>query len=297
MSGTEWSLLLFLAFLWGGSFFTAKVAGLEIPPLTLVLLRVAIAAGALLIVCRLKGIDLALPPRLMGDFAVMGLLNNVVPFTLIFWAQLSIDSGLTSILNATTPISTLVLAHLLLKDEKLTRGRMAGVLIGVGGAVAMIGPDLLQGLGRDALAQLACLLATVSYAFAGIWGRRFRDVPPLLTATGQLTASTAILLPVALLFDRPWELAAPSMGAWAAVLALALICTSAPYVVYFRLLATAGAGNLLLVTMLVPAGAILLGAAFLDEVLLARQWLGLGLIVLGLLVIDGRLAQALRRGA
>jgi len=297
MSGTEWSLLLFLAFLWSGSFFTAKVAGMAIPPLTLVLLRVAIAAGALLIVCRLKGIDLAIGPRLMGDYAVMGLLNNVLPFALLFWAQLTIDSALTSILNATTPISTLLLAHVLLKDEKLTPARMLGVLIGVGGAVAMIGPDLLQGLGRDALAQLACLLATVSYAFAGIWGRRFKDQPPLRTATGQLTASTVILLPIALLIDRPWELAQPSLGAWSAVLALALVCTSAPYVVYFRLLATAGAGNLLLVTMLVPAGAILLGAVFLGEVLLARHWLGLASIIAGLLVIDGRLVQALRRGA
>ncbi len=149
--------------------------------------------------------------------------------------------------------------------------------------------------GRDALAQLACLLATVSYAFAGIWGRRFKDQPPLLTATGQLTASTVILLPIVLLVDRPWELAQPSLGAWSALLALALICTSAPYVVYFRLLATAGAGNLLLVTMLVPAGAIMLGSVFLDEVLQARQWLGLALIVAGLLVIDGRLAQTFRR--
>lgn len=297
MSGTEWSLLFFLAFLWGGSFFTAKVAGAEIPPLTLVLLRVGIAAAALLIACRASGISLAVSRQVAVALAVMGLLNNVVPFGLIFWAQLTIDSGLTSILNATTPISALVLAHLLLPDEKLTAPRMLGVVVGFAGAVVMIGPDLLEGLGRNALSQLACVLATVSYACAGIWGRRFRALPPLLTATGQLTASTAILLPLVLLVDRPWDLAQPSMPALGAVLALALICTSFPYVIYFRLLATAGAGNLLLVTMLVPAGAILLGSVFLDETLLARQWLGLGLIVLGLLVIDGRLAGALRRPA
>lgn len=296
MSGTEWSLLFFLAFIWGGSFFTAKVAGAEIPPLTLVFLRVAIAALALLIACRATGISFALDRNVLFAFAVMGLINNVIPFALIFWAQTTIDSGLASILNATTPISILLLAHLLLPDEKLTPARMIGAVIGFVGATAMIGPDLLEGLGRDVLAQLACLLSTVFYAFAGIWGRRFRALPPLLTAAGQMTASSLILIPIVALIDRPWTLAMLSAAAIWSVLALALLCTAFAYVIYFRLLATAGAGNVLLVTMLVPAGAILLGASFLGESLAPRHWAGLALILTGLAAIDGRLQAKLRTG-
>jgi len=296
MSGTEWSLLVFLAFVWSGSFFTAKIAGAEIPPMTLVLARVAIAAVALLIACRMSGLALALSAETVFALAVMGLINNVIPFALIFWAQTTIESGLASILNATTPISTLLLAHVLLKDEKLTPGRMLGALIGCAGATVMIGPDLLEGLGRDVLAQLACVLATVFYAFAGIWGRRFRSLPPLITAAGQMTASSVMLVPIVAWFDRPWTLAMPSTGALVSVLVLALVCTAFAYVIYFRLLATAGAGNVLLVTMMVPAGAIFLGGVFLGESLSARQWSGLALIVAGLAVIDGRPWQRARKG-
>jgi drug/metabolite transporter (DMT)-like permease len=181
----------------------------------------------------------------------MATLNNVVRFSLILWGQTRIASGLAAILNACAPLFTAVLAHFLTADERLTPRRMTGVLLGLAGVVLMIGPDSLSGLGRDVMAQLAVLAAGVSYACAGILGRRFAGTPPLVTATGQVTASTLLILPLALAVDRPWTLTVPGTRVWLALLGLAIISTALGYVVYFRILATAGATNLLLVTLLI----------------------------------------------
>jgi drug/metabolite transporter (DMT)-like permease len=223
-------------------------------------------------------------------------LNNALPFCLIVWGQTQIASGLAAILNATTPLWTVLLAHALTRDERINAEKAAGVLVGFAGVAAMIGPALLAEIGADALAQLAVLAAAVSYAFAGIYGRRFRamGVPPLVTATGQVTASTLLLLPLALAVDRPWQLALPGPTTVAAVLGFALLSTALAYVLYFRLLASAGATNLLLVTFLIPVSAILLGALVLGERLTARQLLGMALIGAGLAAIDGRLLRRLR---
>jgi drug/metabolite transporter (DMT)-like permease len=218
----------------------------------------------------------------------MAILNNGVPFSLILWGQTRIASGLAAILNACAPLFTAVLAHYLTRDERLTPRRAAGVLLGLGGVVLMIGPDTLGGLGGDVLAQLAVLAAGVSYACAGIFGRRFAGTPPLVTATGQVTASTALILPVTLLVDRPWTLSAPNARVWAALLGLALISTALGYILYFRILATAGATNLLLVTLLMPAIALVLGTVALGERLAPRHFGGMGLIAAGLAVMDGR---------
>jgi len=233
--------------------------------------------------------------RLWAAFLVMGLLNNLVPFALIVWGQHHIASGLASILNATTPLFTVVVAHLLTPDETLTPLKAGGVAVGFGGAVAMIGPAALQGLGQDVLAQLACLAAALSYAFAGIFGRRFRrmGVTPLATATGQVSASTLMLLPLMLLADQPWRLAMPGADVWLAVLGVGLLSTALAYILYFRILAAAGATNLLLVTFLIPLTAILLGVLVLGEALLPRHLLGMLLIGIGLALIDGRLPRLL----
>jgi drug/metabolite transporter (DMT)-like permease len=220
-----------------------------------------------------------------------GLLNNVVPFCLIVWGQTRIASGLAAILTATTPLATVLVAHVLTADEKLTGRRVAGVLVGLAGVVVMIGPDALAGLGANVLAQLAVLGAAVSYAFAGIYGRRFKalGVSPIQTAAGQVTASTVMLLPIALLVDQPWTLALPGLQVWAAILGIAVLSTAFGYVLYFRILATAGATNVLLVTFLNPVTAILLGTVVLGERLELRHGLGMALIGLGLAAIDGRL--------
>ncbi len=293
MSGREWALLLVLALLWGGSFFFNGVAVRELPSLTLVWLRVASAAATLLIVLRLLGGRMPMQSRVWVAFFAMGLINNVLPFALIVWGQHHIASGLASILNATTPLFTVLVAHLITRDEKLTPLKGAGVLVGFAGVAVMVGPDALEGLGGGAPAELACLAAALSYAFAGIFGRRFKrmGVAPLATAAGQVSASTVLLFPVMLLADRPWTFAAPHAATWGAVLGLGLLSTALAYVLYFRILAAAGATNVLLVTLLVPVSAILLGALVLGETLLPRHFLGMALIGLGLMFIDGRLPR------
>ena len=294
MGPVEWGLLILLSILWGGSFFFAEVALAELPPFTVVLGRVGIAALALLALVYATGRRMPAGWTPWGAFLAMGFLNNLIPFSLIVWGQTQIASGLASILNATTPLFTVVLAHLLTGDEKMTRNRLAGVVFGLVGVTVMIGPEALAGLGLHVVAQLAVLAAALAYAFAGIYGRRFRDTPPLVTAAGQVTASTVLILPLALIIERPWTLAAPGPVTWGAVLGIALLSTAAAYVIYFRILRTAGATNLLLVTFLIPVSAILLGVTILGEHLTPGQIAGMALIGLGLAAIDGRPIAFLR---
>ena len=292
----EWGLLGFLSVLWGGSFFFAKVAVAELPPLTLVLARVGLAAVALHLIVPLTGRRMPLTAQPWAAFAVMGLLNNLVPFGLIFWGQTRIASGVASILNATTPLFTVVVAHLLTHDEKITGGRLLGILFGIAGVASMIGPDAVRSLGGGVWGEVAVLGAALSYAFAGVWGCRFRalGLAPLVSACGQLSASTVLVLPLALLLDRPWALTAPHATTWAAVAGLALASTALAYVIFFRVLAAAGATGIALVTFLIPVSAILLGSVFLGERLGVRHFAGMGLIALGLAAIDGRLSRPLR---
>jgi drug/metabolite transporter (DMT)-like permease len=294
MSSTEWLLLLALSVLWGGSFFFAKVAVQEIPPLTLVLGRVGLAAVALSLLVRARGHRLPSLGAHGGAFLVMGLINNLIPFSLLFWGQTRIGSGLAAILNATTPLFAVGLAHFVTRDERVTASRLGGVLAGLLGVLVLVGPAAVRGLGHDALAQLACLAAACSYAVAGLFGRRFRGDPPLVTAAGQVTATAVLVLPVAALVDRPWQGPAPSLAAWGAVAGLALLSTALAYIIYFRVLATAGATNLLLVTFLIPVSALLLGTGILGERLEPRQLAGMAFIGLGLAAIDGRPLAALQ---
>ncbi len=295
MGGREWAMLLALAALWGGSFFFNAVAVRELPSFTLVWLRVAVAAATLLLALRLFGLPMPTGTRVWAAFFGMGLLNNALPFVLIVWGQHRIASGLASILNATTPLFTVLVAHLLTPDERVTPLKGAGVVVGFAGAAVMIGPDGVGGLGAGFLAQLACLAGALSYAFAGIFGRRFRrmGVAPLATATGQVCASTVLLLPVMLLVDHPWTLLTPDAATWGAVLGVGLLSTALAYVLYFRILAAAGATNLMLVTFLIPVSAVLLGALVLGEALLPRHFAGMALIGVGLACIDGRLPRLL----
>ncbi len=291
MTAAEWALLLSLSVLWGGSFFFVGVAVRDLPTFTIVFARVALAAAILLVALRLVGTPMPTDARVWRAFFAMGLLNNVVPFCLIVWGQAQIASGVASILNATTPLFTVLVANVLTADEKLTPPRLAGVLIGLVGVAVMIGPEALQGLGIGVTAQLACLAAALSYAFAGVFGRRFRGlgVAPMATAAGQLSASSMILLPLWLAVDHPWTLAVPGPWTLAALAGLAALSTALAYILYFRILATAGATNLLLVTLLIPVTAILLGVFLLGESLLPQHLVGMALIACGLAAIDGRL--------
>ncbi len=293
MNRQDWTILLALSVIWGGSFFVIEVARETVQPFTLVLIRVALAAAFLWVFLLVKRQKLAIPPGALLAFLILALLNNVIPFILFAWAQQEISGGLGSILNATTPIWGVVVAHLFTADERATPAKVAGVLLGFGGVAVMIGADLLGQIGRDVIAQLECLAATLCYALAGVYARRFRamGVPPVAVSTGQLTAATLVMAPLVLLFEPPWLAAAPAPEAWAALAALALICTSFAYILYFRLLASAGATNSLLVTFLIPVTAILLGVLILGEQMEARHFAGMALIGLGLAAIDGRLLR------
>lgn len=293
MGRREWAMLAVLSLLWGGSFFFIGVAVRELPPVTIVALRVSLAALILLAVVRLTRVTLPTAPAPWRAFLVMGLLNNIVPFCLIVWAQGHIPSGLAAILNATTPLSTVIVAHALTQDEKMTGGRLAGVLIGLGGVTLMVGADALAGLGTHLLAQAAVVGATLSYAFSSVYGRRFKamGLSPMLTAAGQLSASSLVLVPLALGIDRPWTLPPPSPATWGAILGLVVLSTAVAYILFFRILASAGATNLGLVTFLIPVSAILLGIAFLGESLSARHFGGMAAIGCGLAAIDGRLPR------
>ena len=299
MNGADWAILLILSVLWGGSFFFIELALPTVAPLTLVLIRVAIAAAMLWAWLLAKRERLTMPPGAAAAFLVLALLNNVVPFVLFAWAQEAIDGGLASILNATTPIWGVLVAHLFTSDEKASPAKVGGVLVGFAGVAVMIGADLLGEVGTAALAQLACLFATLCYALAGVWARRFRamGVPPAAVATGQLTAAAIVMLPLVLLFEPPWLMPPPSPAAWLSLVALALFCTSLAYILYFRLLASAGATNSLLVTFLIPVTAILLGALILDERLEPRHFAGMALIGAGLAAIDGRLFRRRKASA
>ncbi len=292
MGAKEWVMLIALSVLWGGSFFFNGVAVRELPSLTIVLARVGIAALTLWAALTLMNIRMPHMKGLWPAFFGMGLLNNAIPFTLFVWGQHHIASGLAAILNATTPLFTVLVAHFLTGDEKLSTGKMAGVVLGLMGVVLMLGAELLAGLGTTLVAQLACLAAALSYAFAGVFGRRFKrmGVPPLMTATGQVTASSLVMLPFVLAVDHPWTLVPPSSGTWAALFAIGVASTALAYILYFRILAAAGATNLLLVTFLIPISAILLGSLFLGESLAVKHFIGMGMIGVGLALIDGRIS-------
>lgn len=293
MTAREWGGLLLLSVLWGGSFFFIEIGLRAFAPLTLVFARLALAALAL------HGLLLCLRIRLPGGrmwrwYLLLGLFNNALPFALMFWSQTRIGGSLASMLNATTPLFTVVLAHFFTRDEPMTPLRVLGCVLGAVGVGVMVGQEAFSGDG-EVLAYAAVLGAGLCYAIAGIIGRRVRETPPLALATGQLTAAALVVLPASLLIDKPWQSAAPGLEPLLALGALALISTSLAYVLYFRLLKTAGATNILLVTLLIPVSSALLCVGLLDEVLTWQQAAGMAVIAAGLLLVDGRLLKRKRR--
>lgn len=294
MNRSDWLTLIALALIWGAAFLFISVAVREVAPLTYVWLRLTMAAGAMWLFLWWRGQPAGLPRPVWGSILVLALFNNAIPFVLFGWGQTHIASGLAAILNATTPIWGVVVAHLFLHDEKLSGRKLAGVVLGFAGVTVMIGPALLGSIGSNVLAQLACVTAALCYAFAGVWARRYRGMglSPISVTTGQLTAGALVMLPVAMLVDRPWHAALPSLQAIGAIAALAVVCSAFAYILYFRLIDRAGATNALLVTLLVPPVAIFLGSLILHEVIEPRDFAGLGLIALGLAAIDGRLLRA-----
>jgi drug/metabolite transporter (DMT)-like permease len=292
---TSGLLLLGLATVWGGSFFFAEVALREVPPLTIALHRVFWAVPALFLVVLYQGLKIPRSIRAWSCYLVMGALNNAIPFSLIFWGQTNIGSGLASILNSTTAFFGVIVAGVLLVDEPLTTRKIIGAMFGVFGVAAIMGLDALTSFDLRNLAQLAILGAALSYAFAGVWGKRFlSDYPPVMNAFGMLVGSTLLMIPLAFISEGVPVLSL-STEVWASLVAVAILSTAVAYLFYFKILARAGSANLMLVTLLIPPIAVGLSVTILDENMGNEALLGFGLIAVGLLVTDGRLLNKLRQ--
>lgn len=291
MSTRAWVELGLLSILWGGSFFSIAIALQEIGPVTAVLHRVGWAALVLWIVVASLRLEIPRDPGIWLSFLIMGCLNNVIPFTLMSWGQTHIESGLTSIFNAmTAPLGVLV-AAMVLRDEPLSTRRLTGVVLAFLGTVVVIGVDRLGALDPEALGQWAVLAGALSYAFASVWAKlRLRQLHPMVAAAGMLTGSTLVMIPLTI-FSEGVPTIALSWPTWAAISYYAVCATAIAYLLYYRVLGMAGAGNLMLCTLLIPPIAIFLGWAFLDERLGASAILGFGLIAIGLIVIDGRILR------
>jgi drug/metabolite transporter (DMT)-like permease len=295
MSGVEWGLLFLLSVIWGGSFYFAKAALSDFGPFTIVLGRVVVGSLTLFLIARTMRIAMPRDAKSWRDFATMGILNNVIPFSLIFWGQTEIASGLAATLNATTPLFAIAVGRMLDAKARIRANQLGGILLGVLGVAFLIGPAAFRDLRHGIAGEIAVLGAAFSYALAGHFGRRFRSLAPIIPASGQVTCSAIIMLPVALLIETPWRQPVPGPIAWAYILALGILCTAIAYLIFFRILATAGAVNLMLVTILVPASAIVLGFLFLNERLSWVDFIGMASIAAGLLAIDGRAFARLSR--
>jgi drug/metabolite transporter (DMT)-like permease len=293
MDSASWGLLGLLSLLWGGSFFFYKVLVGALPPFTVVFGRVGLAALALNLLLLIRRDPMPTSPRLWGGFLVLGVFNSALPFCCFAWSELRLSSGMAAILNATKPIFAVLVASVLPAGERMTGARAAAVGLGFLGVIVLVGHDALAGSaaagGLDRwLSEVACLCAAGSYAWVGFYGRRFREVPPIKVATGQITAAAVVMAPLSLGLDHVWTLAWPTLSVWAALAGISLISTAAAYMLFFRILTRVGASNLLLVTFLVPISALSLGAVALGERLAPSAFAGMALIGLSLVAIDGR---------
>jgi drug/metabolite transporter (DMT)-like permease len=297
MRPIDWGMLIVLSTFWGGSFLFVGIAVSDFQSFTIAFLRVVIGGGFLWIAVISMRLKLPTQPGMWASFFVMGAINGAIPFTLIAWGQSHIASGLASILIAVTPLFAVVVAHFATTDERMTAGRVAGVFAGFLGVIVLIGPEALGDVSTGLFAQIAIVLAAALYASASVYGRRFskRGIPPLAVATGQVSASVILLLPLVLLIDKPWQLAAPSALSWIAISCLGVLSTGVAYLLYFRVLASAGATNLMLVNFLVPVTAIAAGIIVLDEILLLQHIAGMLLIAAGLALMDGRIFAIIRK--
>jgi drug/metabolite transporter (DMT)-like permease len=289
-------LIAILSVLWGGAFFLIEIGLRSYPPITLVFIRVGVAVPAMWIAMRVMRERLPTDMRIWGLLTVVGAFNCALPFTLFFWGQQYLDSSYAAILNATTPLWGVITAHFMTADEKATPSRVIGVLIGLAGIVVMVGPTAMRGFSDNLLAQLACLVSTVFYSLAAIFGRRLSQstITPMAVATGQTITAALLMIPIMLVVDQPWTMETPRLDASLAGLALALVSTALAYFLYFRLIDRSGASNAQLVAFLMPILALILGVSFLGESLSGAQIAGAALIAVGLAVLDGRLVQRLR---
>jgi drug/metabolite transporter (DMT)-like permease len=291
----EFALLALLATLWGASYTFIKLGVATIPPLTLIAARTLIAGALLLAVMRWRGMSLPRDAANWRRFLFQACLNSVIPFTLIAWAERSLDAGLATILNSTSPIFTFLLTFTITRHEPVTTRKLFGVLAGLAGICLIVGVQALGGLGEQLAAQIAIVAATICYAGAAIFSRGFASLDPMAPAAGSLLCGAAVLIPISLVVDRPWTLA-PSTGSLLALLGLAIFSTALAFVIYFRLIQTLGSvGTTAQAYLRVPIG-VTLGVLFLGESLPPTAWIGLGCVVIGVaaMTIPARTGAARR---
>ena len=294
MNTGEWLLLLVLAVLWGGTYIFNQIALRELNFFQVVFGRLSGGALILLAITRLRGYRLPLSLRVWGSFVVLGFLNNLLPFSLVVWGQNHISAGLAAILNSTAPLFSLFAVRYLGRGEPITWLRMGGTILGLAGVAVLMGPEIRSGLGSGFWGQMAVLGGSCAYALAGVYARRFSSLPVLVIATGQLVSSALLMLPLiplGLLGPPPTP---PSPATWGALLGLALLSTAVAYIIYFRILTSAGPSNVLLVTLLNPVSALILAALVLGEEVILRHLAGMALIAAALLAIDGRIVEFLK---
>lgn len=289
MTNRTWAMLLLLATIWGSSFLFGRIAVQEMPAFTVVLLRVGLAAMTLWLFILVTKRKIKITKWLIINGTIIGILNNVIPFSFILYGQKEIGSGLAAVVNAMTPIWTLLIANWFTNDEKFTQQKLIGILFGFAGVAVLMGGDIWLGLTASALAQCMIVIATISYGISGVFGKRFKGHDPVLIAACQMTTSTLFMIPIVLAVDDPFSIAMPSAIVIGSIIAIAVLCTAFAYVLFFKILDAAGAVNVSLVTLLVPVSAIILGMIFLNETLTTYQIGGIVLIAAGLLIIDGRL--------
>lgn len=288
MGPMEWLLLITLSIIWGGSFFFNAVALRGLPPLVVVWGRITIGCLGLVAILGVSSLDVRPYLHRWREFLVLGVLNTAIPFSLIVWGQQHIESGLAAVINATTPAFTILVANFFTTDERASVRKFAGAVIGLGGVATLIGADAFAGFGDHVLGQAAIMGAALSYACSATYARRLHGVPSMVTACGQLTASALVMLPVVLVLGRPWELPMPGLDVIGAVVGLGLVCSALAYILFFRILATAGATNVQLVTLLIPFSASTLGITILGEPFSWRLIAGMVIVTTAALLIDGR---------
>jgi len=289
----ELALLALLATLWGASYTFIKLGVATIPPITLIAARTLIAGLLLLIIMRGRGLSLPRDAASWRRFLFQACLNSVIPFTLIAWAERSLDAGLATILNSTAPVYTFLLTFAVTGHEPASLRKLFGVLAGLAGTCLIVGVQALGGLGEQFVAQIAVVVATICYAGAAIFSRGFKGLDPMAPAAGSLLCGAAILVPLSLAIDRPWTLA-PSASSMLALLALAVFSTALAFVIYFRLIQTLGPiGTTSQAYLRVPIG-VAIGVLFLGETLTPTVWIGLGCVVIGVaaMTIPARAATA-----
>jgi len=287
VSRSQWALLAILSLIWGGSFLFVAVAVRELPPFTIVLVRVALAAAVLMPMVLAIGHRLPATASTWRSYAVMAIINNVLPFSLIVWSQQHVTTGLASVLNATVPLWSVVLAYTL-GAELTSPNRLIGMLVGIVGVAILVGPEAFGGNTQGVLGMIGMLAAAFCYGVSGVWAKRFKGTPPIVSAAVQLTCATAMMIPLAALVDHPWKLPMPSTAALSALIALGVLATALAYVVFFHIMTVSGPSNAMLVTLLIPLSAAILGHVVLGEAILARHLVGGIVIGAALLTIDGR---------